>query len=224
MLNIMNRVLVIAMSCMGTVTYGQQGSYIEVVAVDTIYLKPVAYEYKITFGAGKDFMGIRIDDENSDMRIDPPIDEVEDKLKKGNFFYTKFMDHSSYSADVEKYPTIIVHLKNGSELEFMSEILGDKNFTAGKVEEIKYESIDQYHMRSYQQMYASAMTQASMLATIAGRSLGPLVHAAESQGMYDGWSGMYSEMMKNMPFDMFGTQGIKDQKVERKFAFRFELK
>ena len=220
----MNRILVIVMLCMYGVSYGQDGAYIEVIALDTIYLKPVAYEYKITFGAGKDFMGIRIDDENSDMRIDPPIDDIENKLKKGNFFYSKSMDHSSYSADVERYPTITVHLKNGSELEYMSEILSDKNFTTGKVDEIKYESIDQYHLASYQQMYASALSQATMLATIAGRSLGPLIHAAESQGMYDGWSGMYSEMMKNMPFDMFGGQGIEDQKVERKYAFRFLLK
>ena len=219
-----NIILVLSITLLKTLSSAQEGTYIEVVAVDTIYLKPVAYDYKITFGAGKEFMGIRIDDENSDMQIDPPVDEIENKLNKSNLSYTRFMDNASFTSGEERYPTIIVHLRNAQELDQMATILQDKNFTTGKVDEIKFESIEKYHQASYQKMYNSAVAQATLLASIAGRSLGPLLHASEVQGMFDNWSGMYSEMMESMPFDMFGAKGIKDQKVERKFAFRFLLK
>jgi hypothetical protein len=141
-------------------SYSQDKRFIEITCSDTVLLKPTSFVYQISLGEQMEFMGIKIPQKSGEAADAPPIFEIENLLKKGQFSYT-VSDDNNYSISATKSsPVIYVQLKNETELKKLYETLKDKQGITGKVKEAAHEPVSMQYDKIYKKLYASAMAQA----------------------------------------------------------------
>jgi hypothetical protein len=209
--------------------YSQTQKFIEVIASDTVTLKPTKFIYQITSGAEQmEFMGIKMPQPQSDdteKKDTPSISEITPLLDKEKFNYTVSSETNYSISGTEPKPSITVILNGESELKRLYNTLKSQPGIKGKIKETFYEPLSNYQEAVYKRLYSVALTQATQLATISGSSIGKVLSISEMKNDTDNFMDVYTQMMSKMSMGgLFGENGATNKKEEIKMVFKFELK
>lgn len=207
-------------------SFAQESKFVEVVCTGSYTLQPTSFVYQISLGQQMNFMGIALpsDDEESDAEI-PLISDIETILKHGNFVFTKVED-GDYSVSVnENKPVLQVQLANKKELKRLYDTLKVEEGISGKVIDMTYEPFTAKYNTMFELLYTDAQLQATLLAKTTGNTIGQLLSVSELKEEGNSYMDMYKDMMEGMDISFFTNNSKSlDQKVERKFRFKFELR
>jgi hypothetical protein len=206
-------------------TLAQESRFLEFTVSDTVTVKPTGYLYKINLGQQMEFMGIRIPQGNTtDDQDIPSIDVVTNRIKSGNFKYTLSLEKDYSISASPSQPGILVHVATEKELSSLLDLLKDQQGISGKVKEVEYESLSRYQSEIFKNLYAKALAQAGIMATITGNSLGRLISVSEVKESKENYMDSYKELLKGFPTGLFIEQNVSAKKEVINYSFRFELK
>jgi len=207
---------------------------IEVISSDTIHLKAISFEYKISiaeeqssvFSALAAFGGKENADES---KYAPQMDSLEKILKDNHYKYTYSVDNKYALGKHVKPSAVIIVLSSETELNTLCKKLSPMQSLKGKVQNITYEKPDPYLEAMFGRLYTAAAAQASQMARISGASLGKVITITEIATASAGpsaspYESMMTDMMKKMPFGgLYELTESLSSPYCRKMSFRFEL-
>jgi len=215
---------------MGSVYVNAQNNnkFIEIMATDSIELKPVAFVYQVSSGPDLSMFPVKMDKTDNEPYVS--LSTIKKVLDKNNFTYeAKGKENYTIGGDKTPDSVLLITLNSDTELKRLYKALVNVKSISGKISDVKFESISAYKPDMYQRLYTKALTDATTLAKVSGNSVGQLISVQEPQQGADFFSG-YQQMLQKMTgpnnflSQLLGLETGLTQKIETKLLFRFELK
>jgi hypothetical protein len=208
------------------VSFAQQNNVIEVIASDTIELKPLEFDYQVGIGEQNNLRYMIGKQEPETTVLATPAD-LRALLSKNNFPFEEvtpnlYVVNTNQKNDL----AFVVKLHSLGELKrFYNSVQSLKGIN-GMIKDIQYESIELYKNEMYKSLYAKAAEDAKLMANAAGKSIGSVISIEELKGPLDnlGLGDLWSEIFNKNPLSaMLGLSPTLDKRVIRKMVFKFQL-
>ena len=204
----------------------QQNNTIEVIASDTIELKPLEFVYQVGIGEQNN-LKYMIGKQEPETSISATPADLRALLLKNNFPFEESPANLYTINTIQKNePVFIVKLHSSKELQRFYNSVKDLKGISGTIKDIQYESISLYKNEMYKNLYANAMEDAKLMANAAGKTIGPIISIEELKGPLDnlGFGDLWSEMFNKNPMaSLLGMNQSMEKKVIRKMIFKFQL-
>jgi hypothetical protein len=204
-----------------------QNKFIEILATDSVELKPVSFVYQVSSGTEINVFSIKMDKQDNEPVLS--LTNIKKLLDKNSFAY-QAKGKGNYSIPEKTADSsVFVTLSSIEELNRLFKVLSNAKGISGKIAEVKYESISPYKADIYQRLYSKAFTDATTLAKVSNNTIGQLISVqepAQTMDFFSGYQDMFQKLFSNNPIfsQMFGLESNLTQKTEKKLLFRFELK
>ncbi len=211
-----------------------QERYVQVVATDTVELKPTEFVYTISIKDKIEMNFIEKYDNSSEDKEDESGASIEDveKILKQNKIEYKISENSYVIGDKKDFkPNIVVVLKSEAALKDLYEKLNNVEGISGMISDVKYEPISKYEDGLYKSLYSKALASANKIAGVSGNSVGQLISVEEvfeksaTNDPYSNYTNKIWDMMAKS--DILGLSYYQDnmtKKVIKNLTFKFQLK
>jgi hypothetical protein len=219
--------LILALLAMGQATNAQEKRYIETMVSDTIRLKPIQFEYKLTIGeTSYSYDYSNLQGYADTLNTSTSLVELEEVLSRAKFNYilSDNDDYSLLSRDKGK-SALTVTVKSNAELAKLKKLTEDLKGVSGKITSTDYESPTPYIDAMFKRLYTKALAEATSLAKITGNTVGTMTSATEVTDQTGSYMDWIMQMSRSSYYNEFtGLDADKYKVYTRKFSFRFELK
>jgi hypothetical protein len=201
----------------------QNEQTIEVIVTDTTILKANKIVYEISPASKVTWR------ESADKKHDSVIskDNLIALLNQKNIRYeqapqTNFSINNNGNEDP---PVFLVKLNSEQELANLYSLLKEEKGIAGIIKNVEYEPFDIYKETLFRRLYATALSDAKLLAKLSGKSIVDLISISpiHLDPIFQGFGDITNQMMENNVF--FGRQGSRMEKANlTRLVYKFRVK
>jgi hypothetical protein len=201
---------------------------IEVIASDTVFLKPTEFIYEVGVDEQQIFRMPNINKEEMDTVAPISLAQLAALLTKNNFTFWETPQRGyTINENLGSKSVFDVRLNSEEQLKRLFDAIKNLKRVSGMIKEIKYESISAFQAEMDKRLYSAAVHEADLLASAAHRSVGQLISIEELKGILDN-SFIADEISNKINFSAVmglfssSTDAYK-KKVIKRLLFKFQL-
>jgi hypothetical protein len=207
-------------------SFAQQNNIVEVIASDTVELKPLEFVYQVGIGEQNN-LRYMIGKQGPETTVLATSADLRAVLLKNNFPFEEAPPNLyEINTNQKDDAAFVVKIHSLAELKRFYISIKELKGISGMVKDIQYESVSIYKNEMYKNLYEKAAEDAKLIANAAGKSIGPIISIEELKGPLDnlGFGDLWSEIFNKNPLStMFGMSQSLEKKVIRKMIFKFQL-
>lgn len=222
-------VMILSTSIIGR---AQDRRTLEISETDTVLLNPTTIEYRVSAGHGSDFQAMVMGQVKKGVsEPQGPRASMQDvvTLLQSHHIVWEYSSEKGYSIGRSGFfgdSSIDITVHSEAELKSVYTLLSAVSGITGSIGQIEFEPIPD-RVSIYKTLYQRALTDATGMAAVSGKTLGELLSVEEPQDIL--WSVRQmaegTEYATGFLADLAGSQrGRLQKKVETKMLFKFELK